>query len=246
MKLYVQHTRPLSAVPKTIIIILLVSFFLQCAWHFSLSHTEVKRQKLADPPAKEVIELVSLSDPVTAAKIVMLWLQAFDNQPGVSIPLKELNYEQVTKWLNLILGLDNKTQYPLLAAIRFYAGVQNEEKQRLMIEYVTKKFLEDPNERWSVMAHAAYIAKHRVKDMQLALKCAQLLRLNAKGDNVLHWAKQMEFFVLEDMGELESAKVLIGGLLDSGELEDPHQRRFLGQRLKEIEDRLALESSREN
>lgn len=237
MKLYVKQTRDLSFVPKILWFALLLSFILQCLWHFSFIRLEVKREALHSPPQYEFIKLISLDDTVSAAKLTMLWLQAFDNQPGISIPLKELNYDKVIEWLDLILELDNRIQYPLLAAIRFYALVPDEKKKRKMIQYVSEKFIEAPNKRWPVMAHAAYIAKHRIKDMQLALECAQLLRQYAKGDNVPYWAKQMEIFVLEDMGELESAMVLIGGLLESGELKDPHQRKFLGQRLEEIKQR---------
>ncbi len=237
MKLYVKQTRDVSFVPKSIGFALLLSLFLQCLWHFYFTKFEVKRYYLPTPPQSSIIKLASLDDPVTAAKAVMLWLQAFDNQPGVSIPLKELNYDKVIEWLDLVLELDNKIQYPLLAAIRFYAEVQDEEKQRKMIHYVSEKFIENPDARWSFMTHAVYIAKHRIKDEHLALECAQLIRQYAQGDNIPYWAKQMEIFVLEDMGELESAMIVIGGLLESGELKDPHQRKFLGQRLEEIKQR---------
>ena len=145
--------------------------------------------------------------------------------------------------MELILKLDNKSQYPLLAAARFYAEVPVSDKQRKMIQFVKEKFLEAPNYRWQAMAHAVYISKHRIKDLQLALECAKLIRLYAKADTVPHWAKQMEFFVLEDMGELEAAKILIGGLLESGELKDIQQQKFLVQRLKEIEERQIQESN---
>ncbi len=237
MKLYVKQTRAISYVPKSIWLVLLLSLFLQCVWHLSFTSQEVKHQKLSQAPESSTIRLVSLGDTVSAAKMVMLWLQAFDNQPGVSIPLKDLDYDRVIEWLDLILELDNKIQYPLLAAIRFYAEVQDVDKQRKMIRYVRDKFLEYPNDRWQFMAHAVYIAKHRIKDMQLALECAQIIRQYARSDNVPYWAKQMEIFVLEDMGELESAMIIIGGLLESGELKDPHQIEFLSQRLLEIEQR---------
>jgi len=45
----------------------------------------------------------------------------------------------------------------------------------------------------------------------------------------------MEVFILEDMDELESAKVLIGGLLQSGQISDAHEIHFLEERLKEME-----------
>jgi hypothetical protein len=199
-----------------------------------MSKLEIKRHDLPVATSLPVVRIISLDDPVTASRLIMLWLQAFDNQPGISLSLKDLNYSRVISWLDLILDLDNKTQYPLLAAIRFYAEVQDEEKQRQMIQFVKEKFIEKPDERWSAMAHAVYMAKHRVKDIELALSCARLIRQYAKGGNVPYWAKQMEIFILEDIGELESARILIGALLESGELDDLHQRKFLGQKLEEI------------
>ncbi len=235
MRLFVKQSRDISFVPKTVGFILIFSLVSQCLWHYSFNQLEVKRQVLPSPPHSSLIRLVSLDETITSAKILMLWLQAFDNQPGISIPLKELDYDKVIDWLDVILELDNKIQYPLLAAIRFYAEVQDVDKQKKMVQYISEKFIERPNERWSYMTHAVYIAKHRIKDMQLAVKCAHLIRQYAQGENVPHWAKQMEIFVLEDVGELESAMIIIGGLLESGELKDPHQRDFLSQRLKEIE-----------
>lgn len=237
MQLYVKNTRNLSFVPVSVWVVLFLSFFLQCYWHWSFTSLKIKQQELPVPPKTSLVRLISLDDPVPAAKWAMLWLQAFDNQPGISVPLKDLDYDRVGEWLDLILDLDNKIQYPLLAAIRFYAEVSDEAKQKQMIHYVIEKYLENPNERWPYMAHAVYIAKHRIKDQQLALECAKLIRQYATGDNVPYWARQMEIFVLEDMGELESAKVLIGGLLESGELKDAHQIKFLTQRLIEIEKR---------
>ena len=52
------------------------------------------------------------------------------------------------------------------------------------------------------------------------------------------WARQMEIFILEDMNELEAARIMLGGLLESGGIQDPSERRFLKQRLRELEQRL--------
>lgn len=237
MKLLVTQTRDISFVPKSILVALALSLFLQLIWHHFFTQIDARKRALPTATESSYIQLLSFNDSITASKITMLWLQAFDNQPGISISLQDLNYDKVISWLDLVLQLDDKTQYPLLAAIRFYAEVQNPDKQRKMVNFVSNKFIEKPNERWASMAHAVYIAKFRLKDIELALACAKLLRQYAKGNNVPFWAKQMEIFILEDMGELESAMVLIGGLLESGELKDPHQRRFLGNRLEEIKQR---------
>ncbi|HSB49660.1 MAG TPA: hypothetical protein VLD15_09100, partial [Burkholderiales bacterium] len=50
-----------------------------------------------------------------------------------------------------------------------------------------------------------------------------------------NWARQMRIFILEDLGELEAARVLLGGLLASGEVTEPKEIHFLMERLKELE-----------
>ena len=55
------------------------------------------------------------------------------------------------------------------------------------------------------------------------------------------WARQMEVFILEDMNELEAARIMLGGLLASGAVQDPAEARFLAARLKALEARLARE-----
>jgi hypothetical protein len=47
----------------------------------------------------------------------------------------------------------------------------------------------------------------------------------------------MEIFILEDMNELEAAKIMLGGLLLSGRITDPAEAAFLQQRLEELEAR---------
>jgi len=43
------------------------------------------------------------------------------------------------------------------------------------------------------------------------------------------------------MNELQSAKILLGGLLQSGQITDPYEFRFLEKRLIELENRSKIE-----
>ena len=177
---------------------------------------------------------MSLGDPIPFAQLSTLWLQAFDNQPGVSIPFLDLDYGKVEAWLQRILELDPRGQYPLMMASQLYAQVPDARKQRQMLELVHHEFLVDPNRRWPWMAHAAIMAKHRLNDLPLALTYAQALTAYATGPEVPHWARQMEIFLYEDMGEYETARILLGGLLSSGAVQDPHETHFLIERLKAL------------
>ncbi|MFA7242637.1 MAG: hypothetical protein WC091_21235 [Sulfuricellaceae bacterium] len=226
-----MHERPINTVPKAIIALLMLGLCLQVAWHFSQPRLQAQAEDLPAPPSLNALHLASLGEPVALAKLLLLNVQAYDNQPGISIPLRKLDYARVEAWLALILQLDPRGQYPLLLASQVYGGIPDEAKQRQMAEFVYREFLIDPERRWQWLAYAAITAKHRLHDLPLARKYAQAIRLHATGRNVSPWARQMEIFILEDMNELESAKVLLGGLLETGQITDPHEIRFLAKEL---------------
>ena len=230
--------RRLSAVPRAILGLLALALLAQLTWHATRANLEAVASALPPPPSAEALRLASLGDPIVFAKTLMLWLQAHDNQPGVSIPFRTLDYARVQGWLDRILKLDPRGQYPLLAASRVYGAVSDEQRQRIMLEFVYQRFLEDPNRRWRWLAHAAIVAKHQLKDPQLALKYARAITDRARGEEVPAWARDMTVIVLEDMGELEDAKFLIGGLIHSGRVTDPHEIRFLEQKLEELEEKI--------
>ena len=234
-----QKERRIDAVPLSVVALLLGSLIAQIAIHHFQSPTAARGEQLGHPPGIQMVRALSFGEGVVAAKLAMLWLQSFDNQPGISIPFSALDYVKVIEWLALILELDPNSHYPLLAASRIYAEVPDTDKQRLMLDFVEDEFRRDPDARWPWMAHAIYIAKHRIGDIELALRYARTLSSLATGPGVPNWAKQMVIFVLEDMGEIESAKVLLGALLDSGSIADPHEQWFLSRRLVELEERAA-------
>ncbi|MCC6713604.1 MAG: hypothetical protein IT496_00070, partial [Gammaproteobacteria bacterium] len=114
--------------------------------------------------------------------------------------------------------------------------VSDPARQRLMLEFVREEFLKDPNRRWPWMAHAVFVARHRLHDLPLALRYADALAAHVTDPGVPPWVTQMNIFVRVDMGETEAAKVLLGGLLESGRITDPAEQRFLMRRLQELED----------
>ncbi|MCH9047464.1 MAG: hypothetical protein IH836_00750 [Proteobacteria bacterium] len=230
-----RNERPVKDVPAHIIIILIIAFLCQITWSSSKPLSTINIKKLPEPPSQIESQLFGLGDSIMISKIFMLWLQAFDNQPGVSVPFKNLDYGRVINWLERILALDPKGQYPLLAAGRIYGAVADDEKNRQMLAFIYEQFPKDPNQRWPSMTHAIYIAKHRIKDYPLALKFAHAVAQQVTANNIPSWVKQMEIYVLEDMGEIESAKILIGGLLESGAITDDHELQFLQDRLDRLE-----------
>jgi len=137
-----------------------------------------------------------------------------------------------------ILATDPRSDYPLFAAARVYAENADPAKARVMFDFIFEEFAVDPNRRWLALAHAAMLAKHRLHDLPLARRYAAAIGRLATDDSIPLWARQMELFILEDMNELEAAKVMLGGLLATGRIRDPEEQRFLRGRLEELERRL--------
>ncbi len=226
----------MSTVPLAIRAVFILGLLAQVFWGHTRPPPVASAEALPAAPDMKILRLSGLGEPGALAKIIMLWLQAFDNQPGLSIPFNKLNYAEVIHWLEAILNLDDRFQYPLLSASRLYTETPDLDKKRQMLEFVHERFLQNPNKRWPWMTHAVYVAKHHLRDLQLALKYANALRVNVNTDKAPPWATQMEIYVLEDLGETESAKIIIGGLLESGRLsKHDNELRFLKNKLAELE-----------
>jgi len=237
-------SRPLSAVPRPLLLAFAACLVLQIAWGLAIPKPTAQAQALPQAPDTRTLRLASLGEPIALAQLLALYLQAFDNQPGISIPFRKLDYTRVIAWLSPMLDLDPRGQYPLLMASQLYAEVPDEIRQRQMLAFIEQRFYADPQRRWPWLAHGAIVAKHRLHDLPLALRYAQGIARNATGKNVPHWAQQMPIFILEEMGEAQSAKIMLGALLASGSISDPHEIHFLTGRLKALEQQNVGISSR--
>lgn len=228
--------RPLSTVPASVWLLLASALVLQCLWSTRQAPQSARAPGLAPPPSAAAARLASLGDPIPASRLMLLYLQSHDDQPGAALSLTELDYARVRDWLARILELDPRGQAPLLAASQVYGAVADPARSRLMLDFVYQRFAEDPARRWPWLAHAALVARHRLHDPALARRYAAAIRRQA-GAGVPPWAHQLELFILDDMNELDSARALAGAMLAGGTVSDPRELAFLEQQLRELEAR---------
>jgi hypothetical protein len=226
--------KPLNAVPRKVLAALALALLAQLLWQGSRPPARARAQDLPPAPSLAALQLAALGEPVALSKGLMLYVQGHDEQAGISIAWRDLDYGRVAAWLQRVLELDPRSQYPLLAASEVYGSVSDPARARLMLDFVYARFGEDPNRRWPWLAHAALVARHRLHDLPLARRYAEAIRLQATGAQVPPWARELEVFILEDMNEIDSARKLIGGLLNSGQITDPHELKFLAERLDQL------------
>jgi hypothetical protein len=233
--------RALQAVPGWIRVALLAGVAAQLGAQALRLPPAAAAEDLPPAPRAQALRAASLGEPAALSRLAMLYLQAYDLGAGNALPYQRLDYSSLVQWLRAILDTDPRSEYPLFAAARVYAEVADPAKCREMLAFIHQAFLEDPNRRWPWLAHAALLAKHRLQDLPLARRYAADIERLATDPGIPLWARQMEIFILEDMNELEAAKIMIGGLLATGRITDPQERRFLQGRLEELQRRVAPE-----
>lgn len=234
--------RPVSALPRWLLWSLALALLAQVLLALAPEARQRNAFNLPPPPSGSVLRAAAFGEPAALSRLAMLWLQSFDSGATNRTHYRDLDYGRLTGWLGAIQDLDPRSHYPLFAAARIYAEVPDPARARLMLEFVYREYLKAPQQRWPALAHGALLAKHRLQDLPLARRYAAAIQAVAQDPGVPLWAKQMEVFILEDMNELEAARIMLGGMLAAGQVTDPGERRFLQGRLEELERRLAAPS----
>ncbi len=234
-----EEYQPLSVVPLFLWALMFVSFALQVFLNLKvIERPTAIAEDLQDPPSINFLKGISFGAPLALSRILMFRLQAFDNQPGISLPYAQLDYRKIRSWLETILELNPHSGYPLMSAARVYSGVRQKDKKRIMFTFVHEAFLKKPNERWRWLAHAAVLTKEDLEDLELAAKYAKDLHDKTDPLTVPDWARQIEIFYRAELTEYDTSIKLIENLLDSGEITDDHEFTFLYERLAEVLDKM--------
>jgi len=231
--------RTLQAVPGWIRGALLAGLAAQLGVQALRPPPAAAAEDLPPAPRAQALRAASLGEPAALSRLAVLYLQAYDLGAGNALPYQRLDYARLVQWLRAIVDTDPRSEYALFVAARVYADVADPAKCRAMLAFIHEAFLQDPNRRWPWLAHAALLAKHRLQDLPLARRYAADIERLATDPGIPLWARQMEIFILEDLNELEAAKIMLGGLLATGRISDPQERRFLQGRLEELERKLA-------
>ncbi|HTD89262.1 MAG TPA: hypothetical protein VK663_01260 [Burkholderiales bacterium] len=227
-----EPERNFSSVPRWVVAVFVAALVAHGAMRFFEPRPPAVATALEAPLPAVLLRMLSLGEPQVLSQWLTLYLQAFDNQPGISVPFASLDYARVIAWLKTALTLDPAAQYPLMMASQLYGQVNDEVRQRNMCAFVHREFLDHPDMRWRWLAHCAIMARHRLKDMPLALRYADDIAKHA--GNASSWARQMRIFLLADMGEAQRAAVLLGGLLAGNEVTDPKELHFLTEQLAKL------------
>ncbi|NGZ07731.1 MAG: hypothetical protein G8237_15435 [Magnetococcales bacterium] len=234
---------PRPTAPRWLTGLVILALIAQIGWHLHLPDPTPSLEPLPSPPSLAMLHLSSLGDPVAGALFWMLWLQGFDEQSGVTLVLRTMDYQRLATWLERILALDPDSSYPLLAAIRVYGFVPDPKRQRLMLDFVHRSFLALPSKRWEWLAFAALQARHRLKDAGLARFYLNDLEKNLDTGNLPFWVRGLHGRILLEQNELAGARKVMGGILVHEQASEPKKQAMVRwlERLEEQQQLLEHE-----
>ena len=171
--------------------------------------------------------------------LLVMRLQLHDNQAGKHVRYSRLDYERLVDWLDQIHRLNTQSEYTMLLASRVYSQTRDRDRLRIILEFIDRTFMQNPQLHWRRLAEASVIAKHKLGDLQLALQMAEKLSSQPASVEMPRWARDMQFILLGDMNEFETAITIIVALLQSEAVNDPDEARFLQEKLLYFQQKLS-------
>lgn len=196
---------------------------------WSISHKIYgKWQGVPPVPTQRGAVAMSLGDPQFSYRFLALALQNLGDGGAEVTPLKNYNYERLGKWFLLLHKLDPVSDHvPMIAA--YYFGATKVPKDIAMIvDYLSVAGQVPVGEKWRWLAQAAYLAQHRMHNVNLALELAyKLTRMSQSGVDMPQWARQMPAFVLKNRGDKAAARQLMENMLVTEKNLHPAEVNFM-------------------
>lgn len=170
---------------------------------------------LPPAPTREKLMLSYLDDPQFAYRVSGVMLQNFGNTSGKGVvPLKDYNFDRLGKWFNVLDLIEPHSNYVPFVAAYYFGATQNPKQLTPVIAYLRKVGQRDEKEKWRWLVQAMFMAKHRQKDINLALEIAQDLDRAYKPGMPL-WTRQMRALISAEMGDKEAAYKIFMALLST-------------------------------
>ncbi len=231
--------RHLAGLPKILLAVFGLFFALQIgSHHLTLQRVAAAYRPLGQPLSSDSYRHLAMGSEQLAGYLLALGLQLHDNQAGQHFSYRLIDYERLVAWLDRATELSPGTEYPMLLAARIYTQTGDPESLVKILAFIERRFDEDPQRHWRRMTEACVIAKHKLGDLDLALRLAEKIARQPAEVVMPHWARDFRFLLLAELNELESAIAVIQALLETDAVDDPDERRFLLAKLSEFQQRL--------
>ena len=234
-----RSERPMLLLPRPLLLGFVILFAFQVIYHhISRVQFETSYKPLSRPLGISVYRGLAMDSEELIGYLLAIRLQLHDNQAGQHFSYSLIDYDVLVDWLEQISDISVGTEYPMLLASRIYTQTGNQQRLRKILGFIERRFDDDPQLHWRRLAEASVIAKHKLRDLELALRFAEKLAAQPASIDMPQWARDFEFLLLAELNEFESAIAIIQALLQSDVIKDPDEKKFLQERLLDFQQKL--------
>src|SRR5437773_2550742 len=106
-----RDERPVSEVPRWLWAMLACALAGQVAWQAREGPPKLGASDLPPAPSAAALRLASFAEAAAAARLTMLYVQAFDLGGANELPYQKLDYARLIGWLETALALDPRSEY---------------------------------------------------------------------------------------------------------------------------------------
>lgn len=199
--------RPLRYTIRHFLAFIIMSVLTLCFWQY---HHDLHPDWRGVPTVPSYTRIINnyLGDQQLGYRAMSIKIQNFGDTGGQTISIKNFDYDQLFRWFSLGTQLDARSNYlPSLAAY-YYGAIDDEEKLRHVVDYLSEVGNSAENGKWRWLAQAVFLARFKIEDQELALNLAYKLAA-LEGDQLPIWTDQMPAFVLAKVGEEKAALDII-------------------------------------
>ena len=225
----------MATIPRGALAAVLIALGLQGAFWWQTRELQAGWEGVPPAPSHQVAKALAMGDGQFLYRAATFVLQNMGDEGGRVTPLKDYDYQRLGQWFSLLDRFDPKSEFLPVLVGYYFSQSQNPDDVRIVISFLAHIAIRDPERNWRWLAHAIYLARHRVKDMNLALSLAYRMAAMAS-PGIPIWARQMPAFVLAEVGEREAARDLMEAIMDSQIDLEPSEiefmRDFIETRLK--------------
>jgi hypothetical protein len=226
---------------------LCLAFFLATQTGFWW-HTLARLPDMAivpDVPGQKALQVMSFGDEEFLFRTMAMRLSNAGDTFGRFTALYKYDLRKVYLWFTLLDHFNAHSNVLPSMAAYYFSQTQKTSDVRYMVDYLYEHSAPCIQEKWWWMAQGVYLAMHKLKDMDLALKLANTL---TEARDVPLWVNQLPAFVYEKRGEFDAALGIMENILSHTQDIDPGELRymkyFIDERIAKLDELSAEERKR--
>lgn len=167
-------------------------------------------------PSRQGALTMGMGDSEFAYRSGAITLQNLGDDGSSITPLKDYDYVALGRWFDLLDNLDPASDHVPMVAAYYFGATRVPSDARIVAQYLGRIGTVPVGEKWRWLAQGAYMARHRVHDLDFALdlayKLARMPDTNPQKPLPI-WARQMPAQILKDKNEKEDAIYLMKQVL---------------------------------